>query len=91
MPDGECWRPCLRANLGATTLDEIDIRQRRVAFTLHVEPDATMRVRASAASLDKLVAFHEHVLEDQSAVWRLPVHEGLVTIRARLWREYAEA
>ena len=90
-PDGDCWRPCLRADLGVTTLDEIDIRQRRLALTLHVEPDATLRVRASATADNTLAAFTDDVFEDQPTVWRLAVEDGLTTIRADLWREYAES
>jgi len=89
-PDGNTWRPSLRAATNATMLDGLDIRQRHLEFKLSATADTTLRVHAYAAALDNLVPFNASVEEDRPTTWRLPMHGGLATIRARLRREYAE-
>lgn len=90
MPDGSTWRPTLRAATNAATLDSLDIHQRRLDFKLSTTADAMLHIHVYAEAVGDLVGFSATAEEGQPTTWRLPVHDGLATIRARLWREYAD-
>lgn len=90
MPDGGIWSPTLRAATNATTLDGLDIHQRRLDFKLSATADATLCVYADAEAVGELASFSATAEEGRPTTWRLPVHHGLTTIRARLRREYAD-
>ena len=90
-PNGSVWSPRLKAGWGETTLGPLNVLQRHVTLQLEATRfDVPLKATATAPPWQGLPPFLADITEDIPVIWRLPLHQGLATVRARLHRELAD-
>lgn len=88
-PEGSIWTPRLIGLPGETAIGRLAVRDRLLTLRFAQSENGLAVVAFAAASPGDLPPFHAEAQEGLPAVWRLPLRNGLATIRVNLYWDAA--
>lgn len=84
-PEGSVWTPRLTGIPEETAIRQLKVLNRLLMLRFARSENGLTVTAFAAASPGDLPPFHAEAHEGLPAVWRLPLHNGLATIRVHLY------
>lgn len=87
--EGSIWTPRLTGLPGETAIGRLAVLDRLLTLRIAQSENGLAVTAFAAASPSDLPPFHAEAQEGLPAVWRLPLRNGLATIRVHLYWDVA--